>query len=234
MKLIQLESQCQNSFILVVFIVILGFVFTASAEINYNKFKHHHSKINNLKIHKKSIQNINKKDLNDQYKRTLPPNIWTLLAENSIIYNHQNISINESIGNEIEISTNSINEESRLRGSLKCIKCLKNSVKMSEDELTSLRIEYVKNQILHKLRMNERPPKKLFDDLPQPIQEGFAIQYDDDTNYLNRQLDDYFAKTTQKIIFLTQGKIKLEMHRSHMCGSAFSRSQIDRLQIDRI
>lgn len=209
MKIIQLESQCQNSFILILFIVILGLVYTTSAEISYNKFKYHHSKVNTLKMHKKAIQNINNKELNDQYKRTLPPNIWTLLTENSLNYNQQNSSTDndEAISYEIENLniSHSNNEESIKKGSIKCPKCSKNSVKISEDELTSLRIEYVKNQILHKLRMDERPPKKSFDDLPEPIQEGFAIQNDDNTDYLNRQLDDYFAKTTQKIIFLTQG-----------------------------
>ncbi|CAG9799259.1 unnamed protein product [Chironomus riparius] len=214
MKTNQLESHCQNYFILILFIVILGLVFTTSAEINYNKFKYHHSKVNILKIHKKPIQNINKKELSDQYRRTLPPNIWTLLAENSISYNQQNSSTDEVISSEIFIknSNNSQNDELLKMGPLKCPKCSKNSVKMSEDELTSLRIEYVKNQILHKLRMDERPPKKSFDDLPEPIQEGFAIQNDDDTDYLNRQLDDYFAKTTQKIIFLTQDFEKCKSH----------------------
>lgn len=202
MKNLHLES---NFFIfLILFFVILGLIITTSAEINFNKFKQHHSKVNSLRAHKKPVQNINKKELNDQYKRTLPPNIWTLLVENSINFNDKNITTDEA---NISDLNHSNNEELVTKGSLKCPKCSKNSVKMSEDELTSLRIEYVKNQILHKLRLDERPPKKSFDDLPEPIQEGFAIENDDNTDYFNRQLDDYFAKTTQKIIFLTQGML---------------------------
>lgn len=204
MKNLQLES---NYFILVLFFVILGLVVTTSREINFNKFKDQHSKVIGLKVHKKPVHNINKKELNDQYKRTLPPNIWTLLVENSINFNEGNITTDEANSSDIEVSNfnHSNNDKSIKKESVKCPKCSKNSVKMSEDELTSLRIEYVKNQILHKLRMDERPPKKSFDDLPEPIQEGFAIENDDNTDYFNRQLDDYFAKTTQKIIFLTQG-----------------------------
>lgn len=216
MKIIQSELQYQNLFILISFLLMLG-VACSSAEINHGKFKHHHAKGHHLKIHKKAAQHLNKKeasDSNDQYKRTLPPNIWTLLAENSAM------NLNQSDGSKYtendETSQNEINtdnmdfepvngDESNKKSPFKCPKCEKNSVKMSEDELTNLRIEYVKNQILHKLRMNERPPKKSIDELPEPIQEGYAIQSEDNTDYLNRRLDDYFAKTTQKIIFLTQG-----------------------------
>lgn len=100
-------------------------------------------------------------------------------------------------------------DESIKKVAANCPKCKQNSVKMSENELANLRIEYVKNQILHKLRMTERPAPISKDGIPEPLQEGYAIgQGDEGTEFLNRHLDDYFAKTTQKIIFLTRGKLK--------------------------
>jgi hypothetical protein len=88
-----------------------------------------------------------------------------------------------------------------------CPKCKQNSVKISENELANLRIEYVKNQILHKLRLDKRPPKssKSFQNsLPEPVLNAIQNELENTENF-NR--DDYFAKTTQKIIFLTRGRI---------------------------
>lgn len=152
----------------------------------------------------------------DSRERTLPPNIWALLANNkrssdddlSPKYNDDidpNHDVNEIADNSSDFEP-ADHDESIKKVAANCPKCKLNSVKMSENELANLRIEYVKNQILHKLRLTERPAPIPKDELPEPIQEGYAIQSDDDTDYLNRHLDDYYAKTTQKIIFLTRGK----------------------------
>lgn len=155
---------------------------------------------------------------NNQQKRTLPPNIWTLLTENggrNKLNDHDDgstksdVTIHETNGISNEMDFASIENESVEKVSANCPKCKQNSVKMSEDELASLRTEYVKNQILHKLRMTERPAPVSKDRLPMPIQEGYTIHVDESDDYLNRHLDDYFAKTTQKIIFLNRGKISV-------------------------
>lgn len=161
----------------------------------------------------------------DDRKHTLPPNIWSALIESN-----KKASDDESgpkysddidprhdaneITNDSSDFVPSDDDESIKSVAANCPKCKQNSVKMSETELANLRIEYVKNQILHKLRMTERPAPIPKDELPEPIQEGYAINGDDDTDYLNRHLDDYFAKTTQKIIFLTQGEFAFS---SSMC-----------------
>lgn len=193
---------------------------TSSAEIGHHKMRHHrkHHKRTNTAQSRDSVNN------DDDQKRTIPPNIWALLASNSLMNRNQPNDLNdgpkysnsddETNRNEIDIDDLDFgppkddDDESIKKVSANCPKCKENSVKMSEDELASLRTEYVKNQILHKLGMNERPPPKSIEELPEPIQEGYATENEDDIDYLNRHLDDYFAKTTQKIIFLTQGKFK--------------------------
>nr|AVK43097.1 transforming growth factor beta [Lutzomyia longipalpis] len=75
------------------------------------------------------------------------------------------------------------------------------------DELTALRIEFVKNQILQKLRLKE-PPNVSRSSLPRPILEGIIgsrMPFDESENSLNRHVrEDYYGKITQKIIFLDE------------------------------
>lgn len=178
------------------------------AEISHHRHRHHG------RHHKKASESPS-----EDQKRTLPPNIWSLLATNKrasdddngpkysddIDPNHDVNDIADDDSSDFETSNDDA-DESIKKVAANCPKCKQNSVKMSEAELANLRIEYVKNQILHKLRMSERPAPVPKDELPEPIADGYAIQSDDDTDYLNRHLDDYFAKTTQKIIFLTRGE----------------------------
>lgn len=153
----------------------------------------------------------------EDQKRTLPPNIWALLASNKRARDDESSSkYNRDIEpshdmNEIvdDLSDFELSNDDESIKKVNCPKCKQNSVKMSENELTNLRIEYVKNQILHKLKLTERPAPISKDELPEPVQEGYAFSSiaDVDTEFLNRHLDDYFAKTTQKIIFLSKGNV---------------------------
>uniref|UniRef100_A0A1B0EZJ7 Uncharacterized protein n=1 Tax=Phlebotomus papatasi TaxID=29031 RepID=A0A1B0EZJ7_PHLPP len=87
---------------------------------------------------------------------------------------------------------------------ISCPSCQHN---LHSDDLLQLRIEFVKNQILQKLRLKERPNVSR-SSLPMPIIEGIIInkdQLEDSENSLNRKhRDDYYGKTTQKIIFLDE------------------------------
>lgn len=183
---------------------------TSPAEINHHRHRHHskHPK-------KSSHEPPAELTIDETKQHTLPPNIWSLLDTNKSASDNENgpkysDDIEPSHANEIAADMSDFDttndDESIKKVAANCPKCKQNSVKMSENELANLRIEYVKNQILHKLRLTERPAPIAKDELPEPIQEGYAIQNDDDTDYLNRHLDDYFAKTTQKIIFLTRGE----------------------------
>lgn len=76
---------------------------------------------------------------------------------------------------------------------------------MTEGQLTKLRIEYVKNQILKKLRLTERPNVSATN-LPRPIAEGSMINdEDEEEQQQNKAFEQYYGKTTQKIIFLELG-----------------------------
>lgn len=202
------KIKMQGIYLLFSLVIVAGL--TAASPADHHRHRHHHGK-----HHKKADENSEPSA--DSRERTLPPNIWALLATNKRTndddtgpkYN-DDIDANHAVN---EIADNSLDFEQSQDKSIKkvaanCPKCKQNSVKMSENELANLRIEYVKNQILHKLRMTERPAPVSKDELPEPIQEGYAIQNDDDTDYLNRHLDDYYAKTTQKIIFLSNGKFR--------------------------
>lgn len=200
----------QTCLIFLCIAIVLSLVASSPAEIKRHRHRHHG------KHHKKSQEDY--ESPNDDHKHTLPPNIWALLASNKSDDDNGSKSsdgiepshdLNEIADNVSDFDPDEADDESiNKKVAANCPKCKKNSVKMSESELANLRIEYVKNQILHKLRMTERPAPVFKDELPEPIQEGYVIQGDDDPDYefLNRHLDDYFAKTTQKIIFLTQGK----------------------------
>lgn len=88
------------------------------------------------------------------------------------------------------------------RSGKNCKTCQNQGVKMTEEELTALRIEFVKNQILKKLRLTERPNVSI-KDLPKPITEKLVPF--PDTENVNRQVEDYYGKTTKKFIFLQEG-----------------------------
>lgn len=197
----------QRNYLIFVSLMIAAELIAASpAELKHHRHRHH------AKHHKKSDEKS--EPTADSRERTLPPNIWALLATNKRANDNDNgpkynddIDANHAMNEIVDDSSDfeQSDDESIKKVAANCPKCKQNSVKMSEHELANLRIEYVKNQILHKLRMTERPAPVSKDELPEPIQEGYAIQNDDDTDYLNRHLDDYYAKTTQKIIFLSRG-----------------------------
>lgn len=222
-KIINLKYKMPQTCIAIIFLVIIGvnFLTASPAELNHHRQRHH-----GKNHHKKSHDN--EESPTDIHKRTLPPNIWALLATNKKAnddesgpkYNddiESSHDMNEIADESTDFDTP--DDESIKKVAANCPKCKQNSVKMSENELANLRIEYVKNQILHKLRMTERPAPISKDELPEPIQEGYAIQGgDDDTDYLNRHLDDYYAKTTQKIIFLTRGELNfISMNCNKLC-----------------
>lgn len=76
---------------------------------------------------------------------------------------------------------------------------------ISEEELTRLRIEFVKQQILDKLRLKERPNVRAVN-LPKPILEGRTFQQGD-IEPSKKDVDDYYARTSKKFIFLDVGKL---------------------------
>uniref|UniRef100_A0A1A9UIU1 TGF-beta family profile domain-containing protein n=1 Tax=Glossina austeni TaxID=7395 RepID=A0A1A9UIU1_GLOAU len=84
----------------------------------------------------------------------------------------------------------------------RCPKCesTRKVAHVSEEELTQLRIEFVKHQILEKLRLKERPNVSAVG-LPKPISEGVTIE-DEHGSAVEKEFDDYYARTSKKFIFL--------------------------------
>ncbi len=91
-----------------------------------------------------------------------------------------------------------------------CPKCQNRpEIRMTEEELTELRIEYVKNQILKKLKLTERPQVSvsLSSGLPKPVAEGATFLSDSDDDSITGIPDEFYGKTTQKIIFPQLGEL---------------------------
>lgn len=188
----------------------------------------------------------------EEYRGEMPLQIWKILAANSHQLNRQNqtsetdsdnaidnvsqyIEANDNVNFDLPSSYENeadklgVKSQSDSDNSLfNCPKCKEKNLNLGEYELTKLRIEYIKNEILNKLRLHERPPKKdMVDELPEPIQDGYNEGHediDDNQNSISNvrnvnAFEEYFAKTTQKIIFLTQGKYLIRSHRlvKHVC-----------------
>lgn len=75
---------------------------------------------------------------------------------------------------------------------------------ISEADFTALRIEYIKNQILKKLRLKEKPQITIAD-LPKPIKENENLLPNQDTNFFSRYDDDFYGKTTQAVVLPYEG-----------------------------
>ncbi|XP_055857717.1 inhibin beta B chain [Episyrphus balteatus] len=119
--------------------------------------------------------------------------------------------------NEVNINDLDVKPESRRRNhkqqqqqikaapTIKCPKCESNrqNVRVSEEELTRLRIEFVKRQILEKLRLKDKPNVSAVG-MPKPIYEETTIHQDEPTS--SKDLDDYYARASKKFIFLEREK----------------------------
>lgn len=88
-----------------------------------------------------------------------------------------------------------------------CTKCesSRHVEHITEEELRRLRIEFVKQQILEKLRLKESPNVSAME-LPLPIFEGITLPQTTEANK-NKDLDDYYARTNQKFILLQRGEL---------------------------
>ncbi|XP_052853072.1 growth/differentiation factor 8 [Drosophila gunungcola] len=89
-----------------------------------------------------------------------------------------------------------------------CPKCESNRQveHITEEQLTQLRIEFVKQQILEKLRLKESPKVSAVE-LPKPIFDGMTLSHPDDSTK-NKELDDYYARTSKKFILLNREEVE--------------------------
>ncbi|KAG6448253.1 hypothetical protein O3G_MSEX005423 [Manduca sexta] len=96
--------------------------------------------------------------------------------------------------------TNFLSLEGEMLGS--CANCANGD--LSVTELTQMRIEFVKQQILKKLRLSKKPAVALpVNSLPMPVAEGRTLSEGTDKP---PEFDDYYGRTEQKIIFPVEGE----------------------------
>lgn len=77
---------------------------------------------------------------------------------------------------------------------------------ITPEEFTALRIEYIKNQILKKLRLKEKPQVSM-PQLPKPVMENDAILSSINDDMDGGFSDDFYGKTTHAIIFPYEGNL---------------------------
>ena len=91
-----------------------------------------------------------------------------------------------------------------------CPGCLRRRTEqqLSEEELKTLRIEYIKQQILEKLRMTEPPnvtvPRPAV--LPEPLLRSEVTRGHEHQAVEQENEDDFYGKTTEVIVFADEGK----------------------------
>ncbi|XP_011648310.1 growth/differentiation factor 8 [Pogonomyrmex barbatus] len=93
-----------------------------------------------------------------------------------------------------ESSTNKKNE---------CVNCAENKVNVIDPDpfLTELRVEYVKQQILKKLRLSKPPEVSMpLSTLPKPLINGNVLRSE-----LERPAENFYGKTNQIVVFPNEG-----------------------------
>lgn len=133
------------------------------------------------------------------------PNMWKILGQT--VKTEQNDDDDNYIQHD-KLNENHNSHVTKIPSN--CPKCQNRpEIRMTEEELTELRIEYVKNQILKKLKLTERPQVSvsLSGGLPKPVAEGATFLSDSDEDSITGIPDEFYGKTTQKIIFPQLGEL---------------------------
>lgn len=100
----------------------------------------------------------------------------------------------------IILVTNFLSLDGVMLGS--CANCA--SGDLSVTELTEARLEFVKQQILKKLRLSKKPAVALpVNSLPMPVAQGQTLGEPTDKP---PEFDDYYGRTEQKIVFPKEGE----------------------------
>lgn len=158
------------------------YITVCSMSIESNKIETHHHK----RHHKHS------------------PNMWKILGQTVNTEQNDDDDTNHNTNHNHDKHNEHSNGHHTTKIPSNCPKCQNRpEIRMTEEELTELRIEYVKNQILKKLKLTERPQVSvsLSGGLPKPVAEGATFLSDSDDDSITGIPDEFYGKTTQKIIF---------------------------------
>ncbi|XP_011870253.1 PREDICTED: inhibin beta A chain isoform X2 [Vollenhovia emeryi] len=100
-----------------------------------------------------------------------------------------------------------------------CAGCAQNKVTVIDPDplLTELRVEYVKQQILKKLRLSKPPEVSMpLSTLPKPLINGNVLRPD-----LERPAENFYGKTNQVVVFSSEGvadSTKYRQNSNHITG----------------
>lgn len=163
--------------------------------------KNHHNAKSNGKAHPSMVEHHNNIEMDNSGSHS-QPNMWQIFG--------QTIKSDDTThfdGEQLLDKMQHLQQQNPNEQTANCPKCRNQpELRMTEKEFTKLRIEYVKNQILKKLQLTERP-KVSAAHLPRPIAEGSMISDDDyEEQQQNHAFEQFYGKTTQKIIFLELGE----------------------------
>lgn len=91
-----------------------------------------------------------------------------------------------------------------------CVDCAQNKVNMIDPDLflTELRVEYVKQQILKKLRLSKPPEVSMpLSTLPKPLINGNVLELRPGAPPEPEKSEHFYGKTDQIIVFPNEGTI---------------------------
>ncbi|XP_071558759.1 growth/differentiation factor 8 [Temnothorax nylanderi] len=100
-----------------------------------------------------------------------------------------------------------------------CAGCAQNKVNVIDPDplLTELRVEYVKQQILKKLRLSKPPEVSMpLSTLPKPLINGNVLRPD-----LERPAENFYGKTNQVVVFPSEGvadSTRYRQNSNHITG----------------
>lgn len=89
-----------------------------------------------------------------------------------------------------------------------CVGCQQNKINVNDPDLllTELRVEYVKHQILKKLRLSKPPEVSMpLSTLPKPLINGNVLELQPGTPLEEKPAENFYGKTDQIVVFPNQG-----------------------------
>ncbi|XP_012252428.2 inhibin beta A chain [Athalia rosae] len=104
-----------------------------------------------------------------------------------------------------------------------CTGCAQNRISSNDPSLTELRVEYVKQQILKKLRLSKPPEVSLsISTLPKPLINGHILELSPGIpTGPEKQVESFYGKTDQIVVFPKEDMEDLEscrLHTNHLSG----------------
>lgn len=118
--------------------------------------------------------------------------------------------------------TSSAQSEAPANENNNCPGCAQNKIVIDHDPfLTELRVEYVKQQILKKLRLSKPPEVSMpLSTLPKPLINGNVLELRPGAPLVpDKPAESFYGKTDQVVVFPHEGKILQIQINNGVCGT---------------